>query len=159
MAGDTFTDTLTINNTDSKAITLTFTQIVRTSGLPEKTGLKIMSEDNILYDENSMKNRNINITIPAKSNSNLTFTLCIPNDIDNEFAFTNGMAEWQFTVADDNSATTTPTITTTENTITPSDTIKSGDNRPIVALLMTLCISMAVIILTIRKGGKDDSNT
>ena len=156
MAGDTFTDTLTINNTDSKAITLTFTQIVRTSGLPEKTGLKIMSEDNILYDENSMKNRNVNITIPAKSNSNLTFTLCIPNDIDNEFAFTNGMAEWQFTVADDNS--TTPTVTT-ENTIIPSDTVKSGDNKPTAILSMLLCISMAVIILTIRKGGKDDSNT
>lgn len=103
-----------------------------------------------------MKNKNVNITVPAKSNSNLTFTLCIPNDIDNEFAFTNGMAEWQFTVAGDSS--TTPTATT-QNTNTPSDTVTSGDNRPIIALLMTLCISMAVIILTIRKDGKDDSNT
>ena len=116
-----------------------------------------MSEDNILYDENSMQNKNVNITVPAKSNSNLTFTLCIPNDIDNEFAFTNGMAEWQFTVADDNS--TTPTVTATENTTTPSNTVKSGDNRPTAILSMLLCISMAVIILTIRKGGKDDSNT
>ena len=139
MPGDTYNDTLKIENDGKKAIELYFRSSAEDlSDLLDKIQLKITTElngESIVFYEGNLRAKDLSTdvvlgTVPAGKTGNFHFEIYVPHELNNQFTISSSLVKWIFS--------------TTEIREEPP---KTGDNANLVLWISIVGLSVSGLTL------------
>lgn len=141
MAGDTFKDTLRVNNKSKNRIGLYFRMRNRGGQLSDKTRVNVSCDDTVYYDGtlSSMNSRWQKLTsIDAGKTKKLKFTLNLAEDSNQEYSVLEDDVIWQFRTTSD------------ESPSRKLDEVKTGDNTVILGWCSAFLALLLLLIQAVR---------
>jgi hypothetical protein len=147
--GDILTDSIEINSKKHCELFFT-TESLEDLDMLQKLGLKIVltkdGKDIIVYD--GTLDADINKMSLGKFKRNetgiLTFTVSMPAELDNEYTLRNASVKWSFEA---------------KSLGISGDDIMTGDNAPLMLLMVSIVISGLLIVILVIKRRKSDNKT
>lgn len=154
MPGDIYTDSITFVNNSNHEVVIDFKQDNTNDSLLNKIDLKITNRDKTIFTGKLGTGADFSILkVPVNSNQTVDFEVSVPKDMNNDFAFKNGMVKWYFT-AGDYINTATPDTSEPDVTVNrPLGFITTGSTICISALIVIAIASIIGIYLT-KRGNK-----
>lgn len=176
MPGDILNDQITVSNTTKKEAEIYFqTALVNQNeeqlDFLEQLQLTIHMKDKTLYDGNLkatvLKNGiSLGKFTPGQQET-LSFSISVPNSLNNPYALRNASVKWIFTVKEEEDDAASSDTNTTQNNANTSaytdnsmkgeqtSSVKTGDESPLGILMFYIVLSGIVfaVSLQLRKGG------
>lgn len=98
LPGDTYTDTAALKNNSDDPIILYFWSEAKSSKLLDAIRLTCSLDGTVFYDGPLSGNFQEQVTIPAGKASSLTYTVSVPETLQNEYTILQDQVKWIFTL-------------------------------------------------------------